>query len=409
MGKSDLAQDLEQQKDALERAGNGDGGGNTTIRGLVKQMEPEIAKALPRSITPERFTRIVLTELSRTPQLGDCDPNTFLGAVMYAAQLGLEPGGPLDHAHLVPFWNSGRKVREVQLILGYKGLADLARRSGQVTSLDAREVCEGDTFEYEFGSDKHLRHRPATGERGQAVAYYAHVRYVNGGEDFEVMTRAEVEAHRDRFVRNHDKSTSPWKTDFDAMARKTVLRKLAKLLPLTPEAAAAVAGDEAVIRGFGEATGTDVIDLTPSHELTEKDEGSADDAGEASPVDGPAGSESADAGDDGEGDADGQDGPQGEPSPEPDERDPQGEDDDPGEAEGNAESSPAGVPTGEQLRSRAQELEIHGNRLLSAAADLARARDLEVPGNTAALDEAPEDLRVALGEWLDEQDPERPM
>lgn len=211
---------------------------DNSMVGLIRRMEPQIRKALPSVITPERFTRMVLTALSSNPKLQACTPMSFMGAMMQAAQLGVEPNTPLGQAYLIPY--SG----VCQFQLGYKGLIDLAYRSGEVSSIQAHEVHENDVFEYEYGLDPKLRHVPAQTDRGPVAFYYAVLKLKNGGVGFEVMSRDDVET----FARKKSKAfnNGPWKTDFDEMAKKTVLKKVLKYAPLKTEFARAVASDESV-------------------------------------------------------------------------------------------------------------------------------------------------------------------
>lgn len=215
-----------------------------TIQDLIKQMEPEIKKALPRTITPERFTRIVLSALSTTPQLAECTPKSFLGAMMTAAQLGLEPNTPLGQAYLIPYKNKG--IDEVQFQLGYKGLIAMAYRGGEVETIQAHTVYEHDEFEYEYGLEPKLVHRPASGDRGNPVAYYAVFRTKSGGYSFEVMSMADVERHRDKFSKAAARGFSPWATNFDEMAKKTVLKAALKYAPMSTETAQSISADETI-------------------------------------------------------------------------------------------------------------------------------------------------------------------
>lgn len=211
---------------------------DNSMVGLIRRMEPQIRKALPSVITPERFTRIVLTALSSNPKLQACTPMSFMGAMMQAAQLGVEPNTPLGQAYLIPYGGV------CQFQLGYKGLIDLAYRSGEVSSIQAHEVHENDTFEYEYGLEPKLRHVSAQTDRGPVTFYYAVLKLKNGGVGFEVMSRDDVET----FARKKSKAynNGPWKTDFDEMAKKTVLKKVLKYAPLKTEFARAVASDESV-------------------------------------------------------------------------------------------------------------------------------------------------------------------
>ncbi len=216
----------------------------STIKAYITRMKGEIAKALPSVMTPERFTRIVTSAISTTPQLAQTTPQSFLGAMMTAAQLGLEPNTPLGQAYLLPYKNHGRL--ECQFQLGYKGLIDLAYRSGQVTIIQAHEVRENDEFSYSFGLEPTLHHVPARGDRGNVICYYAMFRTKDGGFGFEVMSREDVEAHARQYSKSYGNGYSPWSTNFDEMAKKTVLKKCLKYAPLKSDFVRAVASDETI-------------------------------------------------------------------------------------------------------------------------------------------------------------------
>ena len=124
------------------------------ITDMVKALEPEIKRALPSVITPERFTRMALSAINNTPKLAECTPISFLAALMNAAQLGLEPNTPLGEAYLIPFQNKG--VLECQFQLGYRGLMNLAYRNEQLQTISAQCVYANDAFEYELGLNSRL-------------------------------------------------------------------------------------------------------------------------------------------------------------------------------------------------------------------------------------------------------------
>lgn len=218
----------------------------TTLQGYMKQMEGEIAKALPSVITPERFTRMVLSALSSTPKLKECTPASFLGAMMTAAQLGVEPNTALGQAYLIPFNNRAKGVMECQFQLGYKGLIDLAYRSEQVSIIQAQTVYSKDEFEFEYGLEPKLRHIPAKTERGEPVYYYAVFKTKDGGYGFEVMSVADVRAHAQKYSQSFNKSSSPWTSNFDEMAKKTVLKRVLKLAPLKSDFARELAQDSTI-------------------------------------------------------------------------------------------------------------------------------------------------------------------
>ncbi len=226
------------------------------MQALVQSMMPQIQKALPSVLTGERFGRMVLTALSSTPQLQDCTPQSFLGAMMQAAQLGVEPNTPLGQAYLIPYRNHGRL--ECQFQLGYKGMIDLAYRSGEITDVSAHEVHENDTFEYELGLTPKLKHIPALKDRGAVTQYYAVWHTKNGGYGFEVMSREDIETHMRKFSKAAGSSFSPWSTNFDAMAKKTVLKQSLKYAPLKTEFVRGMAAD-GTIKTFTQET-KDVLD-----------------------------------------------------------------------------------------------------------------------------------------------------
>lgn len=215
-----------------------------TMQQYIKMMEGEIAKALPSVITPERFTRIVLSALSTTPQLANTTPQSFLGAMMTAAQLGMEPNTPLGQAYLIPFKNNKKGCMETQFQLGYKGLIDLAYRSGEVSVIQAQVVYAGDEFEYSFGLEPKLEHKPAKENRGDATFVYAVFRTKDGGFGFDVMSMADVKEHAKRYSKAY--GSGPWQTNFEEMAKKTVLKRVLKYAPLKSDFVRGVAQDETV-------------------------------------------------------------------------------------------------------------------------------------------------------------------
>ena len=215
-----------------------------TMQAYIKAMAPAIQKALPSVITPERFTRMVLSALSATPKLAECSPQSFLAAMMTAAQLGVEPNTALGQAYLLPYRNHGNM--ECQFQLGYKGLIDLAYRSGEVSVIQAHTVYENDVFEYELGMDPKLRHVPAKADRGEAVAYYAMFKTKDGGYGFEVMSVDDVQRHAQRYSKSYGSGSSPWRSNFDEMAKKTVLKRALKYAPLKSDFVRGVAQDETI-------------------------------------------------------------------------------------------------------------------------------------------------------------------
>lgn len=205
---------------------------------LLTQLEdPKFKAQLARvkSIDPERYLRLALTEIRKNPKLLRCTPQSFLGAVMTGAQLGLEPD-VRGLAYLIPRWNGKTRTNDCTFMVGYRGYLDLARRSG--VDVQAEVVYEHDFFDFEYGTDRFLRHKPVMTDRGAPIAAYA-----VAGKQFMVLSVSEIEKRRGR-AQAGDKG--PWTTDWDAMARKTAVRALAAYLPQTVELAQAALLDETV-------------------------------------------------------------------------------------------------------------------------------------------------------------------
>lgn len=215
-----------------------------SIADLIKAMEPEIKKALPEVITPERFTRMALSALNTTPKLAECTQMSFLAALMHAAQLGLEPNTQLGQAYLIPYNNHG--ILECQFQIGYRGMIDLCYRNPQIQVIQAHTVYENDHFEYELGLNPKLVHRPAMKNRGEAVAFYGFFRLVNGGYGFEVMSKSDVDEYAREYSKAFDTSYSPWQKNFIGMAKKTVIKQVLKYAPLKAESRRALSTDETI-------------------------------------------------------------------------------------------------------------------------------------------------------------------
>ena len=242
----------------------------TTIHGFLETYKSEIQRALPKHMTADRMARIAMTEFRKVPALMKCDPASLFGAVIQCAQLGLEPGGALGHAYLLPFENRKKGITEVQFIVGYRGMIDLARRSGQIVSLEAHAVYEGDDFQCQFGLNSDLKHIPDWNNPNrtnpEALRFvYAVAKLKDGGTQFEVMSRAEVDAIKGR---SKAANYGPWQTDYVAMALKTVIRRLFKYLPVSVELNQAVAMDERAEAGVSQENGF-VIDGVASAAPTE--------------------------------------------------------------------------------------------------------------------------------------------
>lgn len=217
-----------------------------TVLELLDRQAPALAAL---GLDADRFRRVVLTEVRRTPRILECSPASFLGAVMLAGQLGLEPG-PLGHVYFVPF------KQDVQLIVGYKGYIDLAYRSGLLRSISAGTVREGDAFSFREGTRPYLDHTPSgpAGERAP-VAYYAVASLKSGGAPFRVLWPEDVEKVWAK-APSSSRPDSPWTTHYDEMARKTAIRRLAPFLPVSPVFAQALAADGEIAPPLGDEDAT---------------------------------------------------------------------------------------------------------------------------------------------------------
>lgn len=221
----------EQSKEVTKPKANG-------MQALLIKMSDEIKKALPSMVSSERFQRVALTAFNSNQKLQSCDATSFLAAMMQSAQLGLEPNTPLGQAYLIPYG------KNVQFQLGYKGMLELAMRSGKFKSIYSHSVYENDEFEMEYGLEQKLKHIPVFKNRGEVIGYYAVYKLINGGDSFFFMSKDDVLTHAKEKSKTF--GSGPWQTDFDAMAKKTVIKQLLKYAPLSIEVQKAVTADETV-------------------------------------------------------------------------------------------------------------------------------------------------------------------
>lgn len=197
-----------------------------TIFDIIQAGAKQFATALPKHINTDRFVRIAITTIRQNPKLAQCSQESLLGALMVSAQLGLEPG-TLGQCYLIPYG------RECQFQIGYKGMIELLRRSGQLKDIYAYSVYENDDFEITYGLDRNLIHKPNLENKGNFLGCYCVAILKDGAKAFEYMTKEEIETHAKKFSKTF--GNGPWKTDFEAMAHKTVVKKMLKWLPLSVE------------------------------------------------------------------------------------------------------------------------------------------------------------------------------
>lgn len=225
-----------------------------TILDVMMQHKESFEMALPKHLDADRLIRLAVTEFRKNPMLKECTPESLLGAVMQAAQVGLEPDA-LGSAYLVPYYNKNKNVKEVQLQIGYKGLIELVRRSGQVTSIVANEVYENDEFDFEYGINEKLYHKPTMdADRGKLKCFYAYARFKDGGHAFTVMSVEQINQIRDKFSKSqkNGKHFGPWAEHYESMAKKTVIKQLVKYMPISVEIQNQITRDETVHSSFKE-------------------------------------------------------------------------------------------------------------------------------------------------------------
>lgn len=222
--------------------------GGSSVQQFFEANRKAIESALPKHMSAERMMKVALHALRTTPTLKECNTASLMGAIVEASSLGLEPNTVMGHAYLVPFWNGRENRKDVQLIPGYRGLIDLARRSGQIESIYAHEVCEHDHFRLHLGTDGNIEHEPGLSDRGEIIGVYAVAKFRDGGYQFEFMPREKVDRIRDGSQGYQNaikrKKDHPWINHYEQMARKTAIRRLAKYLPLSVEFATAAALDD---------------------------------------------------------------------------------------------------------------------------------------------------------------------
>ena len=213
-----------------------------TIFDVIQAGAKQFATALPKHVNSERFVRIAITTIRQNPKLVKCSQESLLGALMVSAQLGLEPG-TLGQCYLIPFENKKAGTVECQFQIGYKGLIELLRRSGQLSDIYSYTVYENDDFNIEYGLSRTLTHKPNFDERGEIKGFYAVAILKDGAKAFEYMTKDEVVKHEEKYRKGSYKN-DVWNKNFEEMAQKTVVKKLLKWLPVSVEFLEMAAKDE---------------------------------------------------------------------------------------------------------------------------------------------------------------------
>ena len=236
------------------------------------KLKKQVMRAIPRHMDADKLLRVAMTTIRTNPVLLKCTKQSLLACIMGAAQLGLEPEAALGQVYFVPFWNKRKSVFEATLIPGYRGYLSLARRTGEVSSVSAQVVYENDRFVLEYGLNERLEHVPADGDRGEVRGAYVVFRYQDKGHSFDYMSKVDIDKIR---ARSQASDKGPWVTDYPEMAKKTVIRRHIKMVPLSVELARAdyaetlaITGDDQSSLFLPDAVG-DVQQITSSGKTVE--------------------------------------------------------------------------------------------------------------------------------------------
>ena len=208
---------------------------------MLKQQQVRLKNIAPEGISITKLSSAIMAQFRANPKLAQCDPMSIMGAFIQAAQLGLEASDQLGLCYFIPYKN------QCTLQLGYKGMIELAYRSGKVKSIAARVVNANDVFKYSYGIDDVLEHTPAIADRGEMIGVYAIAKLVGGGVHFEVLSKEDVEKTRKA---SRAGTSTPWREHFEEMAKKTAIRRLFKYLPVGTDLNRAIAIDERATAGI---------------------------------------------------------------------------------------------------------------------------------------------------------------
>lgn len=251
-------------KQALSKKTNKKPALQDNVRNLLMSMKGEINNALPQYLPADKFVRTSLTAINSNPKLLECSPQSLLAAVMNSAQLGLEFNTPLGEAYLIPYGN------QVQFQIGYMGLLKLSHNTGQFKRITAKEVHANDDFDIDYGTGE-IKHKPViVGESGDVIGYYAVYETKEGGRDSFYMSKEDAEAYGRKFSKSYN--SGPWKTNFDAMAKKSCIIQVLKYAPKAidkPELGQAMAFDNQVFKSANTDAETGGITYDVDYEVVE--------------------------------------------------------------------------------------------------------------------------------------------
>lgn len=240
-----------------------------TVRALLGGAKrDELQKVAGAAMSAEALVKLFAIAASRTPKLMACTPLSVLDCMVKCAELKLMPS-TLGSVYLIPYENRKANTCECQLIVGYRGLVELARRSGHISTIQAEVVREGDEFEFEHGIHPKFRHKPCASDMsdGKITHAWAMATFKDGAHQLVVMTRAEVDRIRGM---SRAGKFGPWAEHYGEMAKKTALRRLCKYLPLTVDVEVAISNvDRAEVSlDFGEIGSGEQVGQEPEQPTT---------------------------------------------------------------------------------------------------------------------------------------------
>lgn len=213
------------------------------MKQIMIKMKNDIESRLLSNVDFDKFLNKAINVFNSNENFKSCEIMTFINAMVECASLNLEPNSVLGQAYLVPV-KFGEDCK-VEFQIGYKGMIELAYRSGKVKSLYANEVKANDEFYIDYGLEQKLVHRPCLiGDRGEVIGYYAVYHLDSMGSSFVFMTRDEVLNHSKKY--STSLGIDLWESEFDAMAKKTVIKKLLKYAPLSIDLQKSVLLDESI-------------------------------------------------------------------------------------------------------------------------------------------------------------------
>lgn len=221
----------------------------TDVYALINQSKPAFQMALGKPEIADHFVRTALTLVRQNPKLASCDGMTLMAALMQSAQLGLYLGSGIGQAYVIPYWSGKRNTYEAQFQIGYQGLIDLFYRHQLAKELFAEPVYKNDKFTLKLGTDRYIDHEPALSDRGEVIGYYAVAKLSTGASNFCYMSVSDAKAWRDHYGKA-DKSGNygVWDTDFDAMALKTCIKRVLKLMPKSVQMIRILEADDTIKR-----------------------------------------------------------------------------------------------------------------------------------------------------------------